>query len=131
MKNDTQSGQRLSYHALPPMVDASDIFLLPLLQIKDVHSIGPATRVWVKVSRNERIGEVQILVKPMEAGTTRLNCPIDVPIQLDVPEACEILLHNNVVVQEQNLVKTWVHLRQIESQVVEHGQVLGVPVLEV
>uniref|UniRef100_A0A0A9GHZ9 Glycosyltransferase n=1 Tax=Arundo donax TaxID=35708 RepID=A0A0A9GHZ9_ARUDO len=118
-------------HVLPFVVDPSNIFLLPLLQIKDVHPISPTTSIRIKVPSNMWIRKINILVKTVETLPTGLHSAIDLSIKINLPQPCQIFLHNYVVIKEKYLIQLWIDLWKIESQVVQHREVLGVPVLQV
>ena len=48
-----------------------------------------------------------------------------------LPQPAQVPLHHDIIIQEEDLAQPGEHLGQVEAQVVEHGEVLGVAVLEV
>ncbi|KAJ0796550.1 hypothetical protein HanPI659440_Chr04g0163481 [Helianthus annuus] len=67
----------------------------------------------------------------MERSKTRLDSSIHLPIHVYLPKASQILLNDDVIVQKQNPVQRWVHLRQVEPQMIQYGQILRVPKLHI
>lgn len=74
-----------THHVLPLMINSSNIFLLPFIQVEHVHTICPSTCIWVKVPRNVRVGKIEVLVKTVKALPTGFHSSIHFPMKIDRP----------------------------------------------
>lgn len=119
------------YQLLPSVVHLCDVLLLPFLQIKDIHSICPSTSTSIKILWDKRIWKVKIPIKAMEAFSTSLHSPINISLQVKGPEPSKILLHNYIIIQEQNFVELWKDLWKVKAEMVQDRQVLWVSKLQI
>lgn len=139
MLSTTQNHQRnqvnqqvaITYQDLPAVVDGGYVAFLPLLEIKHVHAVSPATSGRIEVPSNVWVREIQVLVKTMEAYSTGLDGSIHHSLEIFRPETREILPNDDIIIQEEHFVQLGVHFGQVESQVIQHRQILWIPVLQI
>ena len=113
------------------MVLFSRFFPPPRIKIKEVHAVSPSTCIRIELLLDKGVREVHILPIPMKRSEACFDCSIHLPIHVNLSQSGKIPLYHNIVVQEKNLLQVWVHLRQVEPQVVEHREILGIPELHI
>lgn len=101
----------------PLMICGCDVGSSPSFKIENVHAIEPRTTMGIKVGRYQWMGEIQVVaVFPSwttTISTRRINDSTNnIPTKLQVPQRGHIVLHDNVIVQEHDLIEIWKQLNE-------------------
>lgn len=59
---------------------------------------------------NYRVGEIEILLIPVNTRFAGFHGTIHHPLHINGPECSQILLNNNIIIKKEYLIQLWIQL---------------------